>query len=126
MKNKKLLEEFVALAPKGWKVRVFDAPLEHAGGQSGDIGFMPERADLLIRIHDDRASAEAIVFLWDYLTEMLGTIGVSNGWPEDMGGPYHIGWDYDPMGCNAGCGGKTRIEALVRACVSLWKSKEQK
>lgn len=95
----------------------------------------PYVRSMRLDLTDDRASAEAIIFLWDYLE--------GEGWSCYLESPDVLdrekdvyvfgGGKYEPIPDKekatrfvpmwAECGA-TRIEALVRACVAYWEAKQ--
>lgn len=111
-----LLKRFVELAPKEWGVYQDDDHWvnfcqilsDYAASEKEDweIGFL---------LTDDRASAEAIIFLWDYLGESYLL-----RWFDGKGWVCSLAPQSAPD--NRGC--PTRIEALVRACVAYWRNND--
>lgn len=110
-----LLREFVKLAPKEWCASL---------SPNGWCGWFGNGRRYSALPKNDRASAEALVFLLDWLEGELETVSLTNGWPDDLGGPYCVGWDHDEMGSNERTKGKSRIEAVLRAVVAVLKENQ--
>lgn len=81
---------------------------------------------IYIRPECDMASAEAIVFLWDWLRakELEVTLLQSYGDGEWICLCQHPFAQTMQHRTAAREEGKTRIEALVRACVAVWRQNE--
>lgn len=128
---KELLERFCELAPKEWNPRsLLDSP--HSLVWIDALDPIEDESDAVPFLLDsDRASAEAIIFLWDYLDSLL-EIPVRWGEPPAMNDGSMVYslevtrlvdvFIEDAVGYVA----RTRIEALVRACVAYWESQEVK
>lgn len=120
MNNNELLAEFCRLAPKEWGCRIFTADLPNCEVMDGDLGFMPEKSALLVRLSDDRASAEALIYLLDWLECELEDGRLWQDWGEP--GPDRYKFQAESGTWN----GKTRIEAVLRACVAVLQEREGK
>lgn len=124
--NVQILKKFCRLAPKEWEARIhpqglgplYPTPWVVLHGKP--FGGGCERT---IVLSSDEVSAQSITFLWDHLCELKGTVSLNNGWQVLVDHPWWVGWDHDAMGSNGGAFGRTRIEALVRACLAVWGSK---
>lgn len=112
-----LLRRFTKLAPAEWRVKL-------AKGEDGErflwlsiprFGYTP------IEVQSDLHSAEAIVFLWDYL---CGTPGMDECDVEIRTGDnqgWYCAFTFDGVP-GVDYWGATRIEAVLRACISYWES----
>lgn len=112
MDNKELLERFVELAPTEWKVTLFEVAKPNAVFHN--IRNDADDGVLYLDLSHDRASAEAAFFLWDYL---IG-LGINPRLNPDRG--FWSCWIERPLWQFKAQ--NTRIEALVRACVTYWES----
>ena len=98
-----LLAKFKALAPAEWCMKRYD----------NETTIKVDNGWLVFKLDDDRFSSEALVFLLDYLEGRKYTTELRNC--------GHYGFTIYDNGMIVTIGrGKTRIEAVVRACVSLW------
>lgn len=129
-----LLARFTELAPAEWEAYLTDegwtgAELKYTVGEF--------RLTAGIALHLDRASAEALVFLWDYLE------GRGYAWCAESRDPQQREKDvfvfslgryrdgkrgeatrvWEDVGI-AECG-RTLIEAIVKACLSLWTAEHE-
>ena len=119
---KELLAQFVKCAPKEWGAGAEDEQSSDTPWMCG--WFKPEghRYYLHIDIRNDLVSAEAIVFLWDWL-EGAGCVhsSVDNlGFNNETEAKWRVHGGFgEGNGASFYVDGATRIEALVRAVVAV-------
>ena len=110
----KLLARFTELAPAEW-----DAYLSETGEWVMLQRKVGVRTNIMIH-GDDMQSAEALVFLWDYLREngyALQLMQADDGFYADVLWPGDL---EDQCVTLSVVHCETRIEVVIRACISLW------
>lgn len=115
-----MLARFTELAPREWALGM-SGGLKFCGLPTGSaaIWFYPDEATGET-VFNDRASAEALIFLWDYL-EGRGFILHLHQCDGHRGYLAKLYWRDKHWVCRRS-NGKTRIEAVIRACISLWEA----
>ena len=112
-----LLKEFVELAPKEWDAELYNDPED----PPDSVTMMNDGYAYGFDLVDDRASAEALIFLLDWLEGRVGSVSVwlnSEQTYCTQWLPADIKVDFVHCLC-----GKTRIEAVLKAVVAVLQEK---